>query len=50
MPHECQFHTLWLKTSQVGFSGGPVGKSLPANDGDTGLIPGPGGFHMLWGT
>ena len=31
------------------FPGGPVVKSLPCNAGDTGLIPGPGRFHMLWG-
>ena len=30
------------------YSGGSVVKSLPANAGDTGLIPGPGRFHMPW--
>ena len=30
------------------FSGGSVVKSLPANAGDAGLIPGPGRFHMPW--
>ena len=29
-----------------GFPGGAVVKSLPANAGDTGLIPGPGRSHM----
>ena len=28
------------------FPGGTVDKNLPANAGDTGLIPGPGRFHM----
>ena len=30
------------------FPGGAVVKNLPANAGDTGLSPGPGGSHMLW--
>ena len=30
------------------FPGGPVVKNLPASEGDTGLIPGPGRSHMLW--
>ena len=30
------------------FPGGPVVKNSPANSGDTGLIPGPGRFHMPW--
>ena len=29
-----------LKIQFVGFPGGPVVKNLPANAGDTGLIPG----------
>ena len=29
-------------------SHGPVVKNLPANAGDTGLIPGSGRFFMLW--
>ena len=33
-----------------GFLGGSVVKSLPANAGDTGSIPGPRRSHMLWGT
>ena len=30
------------------FLGGTVDKNLPANAGDTGLIPGPRRFHMPW--
>ena len=30
------------------FPGGAVVKNLPANAGDTGLIPGPGRSHMPW--
>ena len=30
------------------FPGGTVVKNPPANAGDMGLIPGPGGSHMLW--
>ena len=30
------------------FPGGPVKKNPPARAGDTGLIPGPGRFHMPW--
>ena len=29
-----------------GFPGGVVVKNPPANAGDTGLSPGPGGYHM----
>ena len=29
------------------FPGGPGVKNLPANAGDTSLVPGPGRFHML---
>ena len=29
-----------------GFPGGAVDRNLPANAGDTGLIPGPEGSHM----
>ena len=32
----------------LGLPGGTMGKNLPANTGDTGSIPGLGGFHMLW--
>ena len=31
----------------VDFPGGTVDNNLPASAGDTGLIPGPGSFHML---
>ena len=31
----------------MGFPGGPVVKNLPANAGNTGLIPGPARSHML---
>ena len=34
--------------ADLGFPGGPVVKSLPANAADLGLIPGPGGFHKPW--
>ena len=30
------------------FPGGTVDKNWPVNSGDTGLIPGPGRFHMPW--
>ena len=32
----------------VGFPGGAVVESLPANAGDTGSSPGLGGSHMPW--
>ena len=32
------------------FPGGPVVQNPPANAGDTGLIPGLGGFHLPWGS
>ena len=35
-----------FKNSTAGFAGGSVVKNLPANAGDTSLIPGPGRFHM----
>ena len=37
------------KDEKVNFPGGPVVKNLPCNAGDTGLIPGPGGFHIPQG-
>ena len=38
---------IWkLKTIFLGFPGGAVVESLPANAGDTGLSPGLGGSHM----
>ena len=40
---------LQAKVMVVDFLGGPVVKTLPANAGNTGLIPGPGRFHILQG-
>ena len=37
-----------LKIIDRDFPGGPVVNSPPASTGDTGSIPGPGGFDMLW--
>ena len=34
-------------TTNRDFPGGTVVKNLPANAGDTGSSPGPGGSHML---
>ena len=34
------------KKKKGDFPGGTVVKNLPANAGDTGLIPGPGNSHM----
>lgn len=43
-------HILDYKVKKSGDSpGGSVLKYLPANSGNTGLIPGPGRFHMLLG-
>ena len=36
-----------LKTGGLDFPGGTVVRNLPANAGDTGLIPGLGRSHML---
>ena len=38
-----------VKQFGLHFPGGPVVKNPPANPEDTGSIPGPGRFHMLWG-
>ena len=35
-----------VKTQELGFPGGAVVESLPANAGDTGSSPGLGGSHM----
>ena len=35
-----------LRSRAQGFPGGSVVKDLPANEGDTGSIPGPGESHM----
>ena len=40
---------LQAKAVVVDFLGGPVVKTLPANAGDVGLLPGPGRFHILQG-
>ena len=42
--------TTWIKSReyQGNFPGGAVVKSLPANSGDMGSIPGPGRSHILW--
>ena len=37
---------MFVKTPNPGFPGGAVVGSPPANAGDTGLSPGPGGSHM----
>ena len=37
----------WCGPSSKKYTGGPVVKNLPANAGDTSLIPGPGRFHVL---
>ena len=42
---------IWIahcKTLSRDLPGVTVNKNPPANAGDTGLIPGLGGFHMLW--
>ena len=39
---------LLSKKSLLGFPGGAVVQSLPANAGDTGSSPGLGGSHMPW--
>ena len=42
--------SLFFKNKAIGdLPGGPVVKNPPANAGNTGLISGPGSFHMLWG-
>ena len=40
------FVTLMIFTGN--FPGGMVAKNLPANEGDTGLIPGLGRYHTPW--
>lgn len=41
------FVTLMIFTGNS--PGGPVARNLPANEGDTGSIPGPGILHMPQG-
>ena len=36
------------KRREWDFPGDPVVENLPANAGDMGLIPDPGGSHMAW--
>ena len=38
-----------LRRCFTDFPGIPVVKNTAANEGNTGLIPGPGRFHMPWG-
>lgn len=35
--------------ASLDFPGGAVNKNPAANAGITGLVPGPGRFHMTWG-
>ena len=37
-----------MKRTLGDFLGDPAVKNPPANAGDMGSIPGPGGSHMLW--
>ena len=37
---------VYIKTKDPGFPGGTVVENLPANAGDMGSSPGPGGSHM----
>ena len=39
----------YFKMSPEDFPAGTVDKNSPANAGNTGSVPGPGRFHMLWG-
>ena len=43
---DCPRHP--FKTFFEGFPGGSVVRNLPANAGDMGSIPGPGGSHVSW--
>ena len=38
-----------VKRQGLSFPGGLVVKNLPAHEGEIGLTPGSGRFHMLWG-
>ena len=40
-------HTAFMKKEILGFPGGAVVESLPADAGDTGSSPGLGRSHML---
>ena len=37
---------MMLEVDEAVFPGGPGVKNLPANEGDTGLLPAPGGSHV----
>ena len=39
---------VFKKIMAVGFHSGSVAKNPPANIGDTGSIPNPEKYHMLW--
>ena len=39
---------MFVNINSQGFPGGAVVENLPANAGDTGSSPGPGGSHMPW--
>ena len=39
---------VFKKIMAVGFHSGSVAKNPPANTGDTGSIPNPEKYHMLW--
>ena len=41
-------YPLISKSQEINVPDGAVDRNLPANAGDTGLIPGPGRAHMLW--
>ena len=42
----CSDENRHLQSNTTDFPDGPVVKNPPANEGDTGSIPGPGRFHM----
>ena len=50
MPFQLKFQLMVSpqKNQSQGVPGGSVVKNLPANAGDTVLVPGPGGSHMSW--
>ena len=50
MSHKPSKWRIFYVNTAVDFPGGPVVRSLPANAGDMGSIPGPGGFMCLKAT
>ena len=48
IPLQYSHQQIYQKGECWGFPGGSVVKNVTANSGDVGLIPGPGGSHMLW--